>query len=135
MKPAFDSLEAAMAAQDAYMAGLPGWVQVWVTFMTFVLLSAVWFVGTRREARIALAVALLTGMFSLLVGYWFGWSRLWGIVHLLLWTPFLLWLWQRRPKPLDLHAFTLWIWTLMATMAVSLAFDAVDVVRYFSGDP
>lgn len=134
MSPAFESLNAAMAAQQAYMAGLPQWVQLWVSWMTFAMLSGLWFLGERRETRMVLLVAVLTGVCSMAIGYYFGWSRLWGLVHVVLWTPLLVWLWRRRPAP-GLGAYSLWVWALMLTIAVSLVFDYIDVARYFSGDP
>ena len=128
--PAYESLAAAMEAQEIYVAALPGWVQAWMNWMMFAFLSAIWFVFSRREARWALLVILLTAVLSALAGYLFGWSRLWSAVHIVVWTPYLLYLIRRRPSLLSGSGFAVWVNVLLATMIVSLVFDVIDVIRF-----
>jgi len=130
--PAYESLAAAMEAQEVYLAALPAWVQAWMSWMTFAFLSAVWFVWSHREARWALLVIALTAVLSVFVGYLFGWSRLWGAVHILVWTPYVIYLIRRRPSVLSRSGFALWINALLATMLISLVFDAIDVARFLA---
>jgi len=130
--PAYESFAAAMEAQEIYVAALPGWVQTWMNWMMFAFLSAIWFVVPHREARWALLVILLTALLSLLVGYLFGWSRLWSAVHLVVWTPFVVYLLRRRPSPISGSGFAVWANLLLGTMIISLIFDVIDVVRYLA---
>jgi len=128
--PAYESFAAAMEAQAVYIAALPGWVQAWMNWMMFALLSAIWFVVSHREARWALLVIVLTAALSALVGYLLGWSRLWSAVHLVVWTPYVVYLLRRRPSLLSGSGYAVWVNTLLVTMIVSLIFDVIDVVRY-----
>ena len=60
-------------------------------------------------------------------------SRLTGICHLpwLLMLPWLVW----RLLTLDHGAvYATWLWFVCATVAISLVFDAMDVVRWLRGD-
>jgi len=128
--PAYEGLAAAMEAQEVYIAGLPGWVQAWMNWMAFAFLSAVWFAFRHKEARWALVVAAATLALSLLVGYLFGWSRLWGAVHIVVWTPFVIYLLRRRPQLRTRAGFAVWANLLLMTMIVSLVFDVLDLARF-----
>ncbi len=130
MVPAYESLDAALSAQQAYVADLPQWVRMWMGWMEFTFLSSLWFLLARVEARWVLATAVATVFGSLLVGYLFGWSDLWGAVHLVLWTPLVAWLWRRRPSLAGRSGFAVWVHLLMATIITSLAFDIVDLTRW-----
>ncbi|MEE9211920.1 MAG: hypothetical protein V3U29_04625, partial [Phycisphaeraceae bacterium] len=62
-----------------------------------------------------------------------GFTRLLGLGHVL-WVPMLWFLWGRLGQiPAD-EAFGLWIRVLMILNAISLVIDAVDVIRYITGD-
>lgn len=133
MVPAYESLEAALSAQQTYVAALPQWVHMWMGWMEFTFLSSFWFLLARVEARWVLATAVATFFGSLLVGYLFGWSDLWGAVHIVLWTPLLVYLWRRRPPLSQGSGFAVWVHLLMATIVISLAFDIVDVASWLGG--
>ena len=130
MVPAYESLDAALAAQRAFTADLPQWVHLWMRWMEFVFLSSLWFLLARIEARWVLATAIATTVVAFLVGYLFGWSGLWGAVHVVLWTPLVIYLWRRRPPLAERSGYGIWVHALMATIVVSLAFDIVDATRW-----
>ncbi|MCB4456535.1 hypothetical protein [Leisingera sp. McT4-56] len=125
------TLEEAIATQ-------PQWVQIWVNILflgAFVLPLAllIW-----KPSRIA---GLVTVAASLLAGggvYWIygqlGYVRLLGLPHVILWTPLAVWLWRQRARP-DMPAWPRRIILMVcAVIAVSLAFDYVDLARYLLGE-
>lgn len=127
-----------MEQLQAFQADLetaPLWVQYWVQFMGVVLMLAIPFAIVRVEARWAVLVMLLTlpamvGLHSVI-----GFQRLLGVVHVVLWTPFVLYLWRRREKWRVRQTLSgKWIVLLFATMIASLAFDYVDVARWVLGE-
>lgn len=128
--PAYESLAAAMEAQEAYIAAQSAWVRAWMDWMAFAFLSAVWFAPRHKEARWALVVAVASVLLSVVVGYLFGWSRLWGAVHILVWTPYVVYFARRRPHLRTRAGFAVWGNLLLATMIVSLAFDLYDLARF-----
>lgn len=124
-----------IAAFQADVATAPLWVRYWLAFMGVVLMLAFPFAVVRQEARVAALVVALTfpamvGLHSLI-----GYVRLLGIVHVVLWTPFLFYLWHRRGGWRVKETIVgKWILVLFGTMIVSLAFDYSDVVRWLLGE-
>jgi hypothetical protein len=57
-----------------------------------------------------------------------------GIVHVVLWTPLVVYLWGRAKNGEITLPFRLVIWLFVATLVVSLAFDYIDVARYLLGE-
>lgn len=114
--------------------------------MGIVLPTCLLFASFRAEARWVLAALLASQLATQTIGVAFGWNRLWGLAHLVCWTPAVVLLWRRWPglsftprvagRILRLTPiYRLWAGVTLGTMAVSLAFDFVDVLRYFVGDP
>jgi len=64
-----------------------------------------------------------------------GYVRLLGITHIVVWTPFLIYLWRRReiikakPTPARVYFAALFV-----TNLISLAFDYTDLARYVLGE-
>ena len=63
----------------------------------------------------------------------FGFTRIVGLGHIL-WAPMLAYLFSRFGDIPATDAFGLWIRALFLLNAISLIFDAADVVRYLAGD-
>ena len=63
-----------------------------------------------------------------------GYVRLLGIVHVILWTPLFVYLlrraWHGEMRP----GFRVVMWLFVVSLAISLVFDYVDVVRYLLGE-
>ena len=106
----------------------PIWVKYWVDFMGLVFALAIPFSFIRVEARWAVLVMLLTVPTMLALYSQVGYVRLLGLPHVILWTPFLIYLLGRR------HAWRVretiagkWLLLLTITIIISLAFDYADV--------
>lgn len=113
----------------------PQWIYWWVNFMGFVFMLAIPFAFFRVEARWTVLVMLLTVPSMLWLYSQVGYVRLLGIVHVVWWTPLLIYLWLRRDKWRVRETIAgRWIALLFATIVVSLLFDYTDVIRYLAGD-
>ncbi|MDP2151698.1 MAG: hypothetical protein Q8K13_18875 [Parvibaculum sp.] len=125
---------AAQEAQDAYVAALPQWVQYWMYWMLAVLgIGSLVFSFFRSEARWLLLAFFLSIVATMGLGMAVGWNKLWGVTHLVFWTPVAV-LFIRRWGQIDKKSvYGVWFVAALATMIVSLLFDAKDVVEYFLG--
>ena len=122
---------AAQAAQDVYVAALPQWVQFWMFWMLAVLgVGSLVFSFFRYEARWLLRAFFLSIVAAMGLGMTIGWNKLWGVTHLVFWTPVVV-LFIRRWGQIDKKSvYGVWFVAALATMIVSLVFDAKDVVEY-----
>jgi hypothetical protein len=128
------AMEAVQSFLDDLRAG-PAWIWFWVNFIGAVFALAIPFAARRIEARAALLVMALTLPAMIALHSAVGYSRLLGVVHLVLWTPFAFWLWRRRDAWRARETLAgKWIVLLFATMLVSLAFDYADVTRWLMGE-
>lgn len=124
-----------LAAFEADIATAPLWVQYWLTFMGLVLMLAFPFAFVRVEARWAALVVLLTLPAMVALHSAIGFVRLLGIVHVILWTPLVIYLWRRRGEWRVKETISgKWIALLFATMMASLVFDYSDVARWLFGE-
>lgn len=120
------------------MAAQPTWVQIWLMWMAIgaFLLPLLLFIW--RETRIPAAIIVLThtlnGVAVMYLFNWLGYVKLLGFPHLIFWGP-LLWYLVRlvRRETMPVWAYRI-IWVLITTLAISLAFDLVDTVRYILGE-
>lgn len=115
------------------MLAAPLWVQIWGAWLVVVNTAAVVFLK-QREGRIVLAVWALNGATMMLMAQFHGYTRLLGLVHVVWWTPLLLLLLRSRKEFSVADRYGRWLYVLMVTIAISLVFDYVDVVRYVLGD-
>src|SRR5262249_58467614 len=82
---------------QAYVAGLPVWVNVWRGWMFLVFTLAVVFAVRSREAR-WLGVTMIVSLFAYNVASMaFGVGRFPSIAFLVFWTPLAIYLARRRP--------------------------------------
>mgnify|MGYP001292076715 CR=1 FL=1 len=124
-----------LQAFQADIATAPLWVQYWLAFLSAVLMLAFPFALVRDEARWAALVVLLTLPAMVALHSAIGFVRLLGIVHVVLWTPFVIYLWRRRSQWRVKETLSgKWLALLFAMMMVSLAFDYYDVVRWILGE-
>ena len=88
---------------------------------------------SRLEAQLVLGAMLIGfGLMTLLTAL-SGFSRLLGAGHIL-WIPLVLFLYSRLGQIPGDNVFGVWIRVLIVVDALSLVFDAADVVRYIAGD-
>ena len=113
----------------------PPAIVYWVFWLMAINTASILFIIHRVEARWTLAAWLLNGMLIMPYLYdQFGFVRLLGLAHIVVWTPLLLYLY-RRHETFKLPSLTgIYFWLLIVTNAVSLGFDYVDLARYFLGD-
>jgi hypothetical protein len=117
---------------DAYVAGLPLWVNVWRGWMFFIFTAAVVFVIWKREAR-WLGLTMIVSLFAYnVVAMFSGAGRFPSIAFVALWSPLALYLARQRrgltsASRFD-RAYSWWLTTALATLVVSLAFDTYNVL-------
>lgn len=110
----------------------PWWL--WIGLLVVVNAVAPLFFFGSLEARVVLAAILAGAVIQLLIVRRFGFVRLLGVGHIVVWVPMLLWL---APRLANLGAGTVfgrWLFAVVALDLVSLAIDFVDVGRYLTGD-
>lgn len=120
------------------MFSATGWILVWFYWLGLAMVitpvALAFSKATRRDALIV----LLTNIVVVVTMGWLyeqiGYVRLLGIVHVIFWTPLFLYLIVRARNREITLPFRLVIWLFVASLAVSLAFDYVDVVRYLLGE-
>lgn len=119
------------ASQDAYISALPLWVQWWMNWMGIVLfLGSLIFAFVGVEARWLLLAMFLTIPATFLIGYAVGWNNLWGITHLILWTPVAIYMARRFSQIEVKSVYGGWYVLALATLWISIIFDVKDVGQY-----
>jgi hypothetical protein len=116
---------------QAYVAGLPVWVNVWRGWMFFIFTCAIVFVIWKPEAR-WLALTMVVSLFAYnVVAMLSGVGRFPSIAFVLLWLPLAIYLARRRASLASGGRFdqvyAWWVHLVLATLIVSLAFDTYNV--------
>lgn len=129
----------AYAAFDADVKLLPQWVQIWMDILGLVLVvSTVCLLVGKQTRAVGLymlisTVAIVTIMVSMHAQL--GMVRLLGVVHIVFWTPLVLYLWQRlktNPPPPGRYLAAV-MTVLMIVCFAALIFDYYDVTRWILG--
>ncbi len=120
------------------LATQPQWVQIWVAWLSLVLIVTpivlVFWRKTWVDAAI-LAVSLVV-MFAFMQWLYgeVGFVRLLGLPHVVVWTPLAFYVWTRiRSKEtpgIPKAALTIFL----ISIVISLGFDYVDVARWLLGE-
>jgi len=123
--------QATDAAIQAYVAGLPLWVNVWRGWMFLVFGLSIAFVVWRVEARwVALTMVVSTAAYNL-VAMFSGVGRFPSIAFLAFWSPLAVYLYRRRGRCGSAGRFervyATWLRLALGTLAISLAFDTYNV--------
>ncbi len=115
------------------LLGMPLHLQLWVGMLIGANLVAPLFFLEHFEARVTLLAGLLgMALMTALTGR-FGFSRIVGLGHVA-WLPLLAFLVGSLAVVPATAGFGLWLRTVIVLDAISLAIDAVDVVRFLRGD-
>jgi hypothetical protein len=120
----------------------PLWLRAWLVVLGGANLAAVLFAVGREGGRWRLRpepLAIIAAFVAAAVFMdWLyarvGYVRLLGLAHLVCWTPAWIWLLRRR-RALDTGSWLgryVRVWLVVA--GISLAIDAVDVIRHLLGD-
>jgi len=120
------------------VATMPDLLRLWVLWLTVVMIAAPVVLLFYREARgmgaVILAASLAVMIAMHLLYAQVGFTRLLGLPHLLIWGPLAVWLAVRLVRS-DLRAVPQWAAGIfLASICISLVFDAVDVARYAAGE-
>ncbi len=126
-------LQEANAASQAYIAASPPWVQVWVLIMTVVLVPSFIFAFKKTEARWIAVSLLQIVVFTPMLIATAGASKFWGTTHLLFWTAPMMVGFAAILRDGLSSWYLRWLGLASTVMAISLVFDAVDVISFFAG--
>ncbi len=137
--PLYDPTRWEMQEQmDAQVAALSQPVQWWMNWMMLIFFVSIVFVWRHAEARWTFGTMLAT--IPVAMGIFYVWRNvhLFSLAHWLLWAPlaaYLIHRWRyaddekyRRWSP-----YRVWFTLLLATICVSLAFDARDIYLVITG--
>ena len=120
------------------MFSATGWILVWFYWLGFAMVATPVALAFSKATRRDALIVLLTNIVVVASMGWLydqiGYVRLLGIVHVIFWTPLLVYLVGRAKNSEITLPFRLIIWLFVASLAVSLAFDYVDVARYLLGE-
>jgi len=123
---------------DDAVATLPQWVQIWIMMLGVVILGSIVILLFLKATRLDAAIITIAMAAVYPAMMWLyaqvGFVRLLGIVHVIIWTPLVIYLWRRLKDAEIITPFRQVIWLLLATLCISLAFDVTDVVRYLLGE-
>ncbi len=109
-------------------------LRLWVFWLMAVNTASLLFVFRHVPARWVLLAWVINMPLMNYLYETYGFVRLLGLSHVLVWTPLVIYL-GRHWRGFDRRTlFGAWAMTLIVTNGISLAFDYIDVVRYFAGD-
>ncbi len=127
-----------MEAFDADAQLLPMWVQHWMNFIGIVLILSTLAFLFRKDTRMLGVYQLVSIVFTAVTIMWMhsqmGMVRLLGISHIIVWTPLVIYLWQRVRNNPPGPVYRVIMWVTLLTLVATLAFDYYDVFRYIMGE-
>ncbi len=115
------------------LLAMPLHLQAWVLLLISVNLVAPFFFLEHVEAQAVLAAGALGMVLMTALTARFGFSRIIGVGHIA-WVPLLGFLWSQLSEISATDTFGMWLRAVIVLDAISLAFDAVDAVRFALGD-
>jgi len=134
----FEHYQATELALQAYVEGLPLWVNIWRGWMFFIFNAAVVFIVWKREARWLAGIMVVSIVAYNLVAMLSGVGRFPSIAFVLLWSPLAIYFARRLPGLQSLSRFDRlyywWFTAALATLTVSLAFDTYNVAYSLIAD-
>jgi hypothetical protein len=140
----FDALRHAVDLRLAEVDALPQGIQTWMVFMRSLFLSSILFVIWKVEARFVLAMALTTAL--LIIGTKAVFPEIHSgqigqTIHIIVWTPVLLYLFSRRAvflaairaqTPISM-VYGIWALLVIAVLTISLSFDYAGAIKALLG--
>ncbi len=115
------------------LLGIPLHLQLWVGMLVAANIVAPLFFLEHVEARVTLGAGLIGMTLMIALTGRFGFSRIVGLGHVA-WLPLLAFLVGSVTEVPATTGLGLWLRTVIVLDAISLVFDAVDVVRFLRGD-
>jgi hypothetical protein len=129
-------METMMAEMNQQMLLISPGVQLWMNWMMICLGLSVLFAYKYNSARYIMGGFLLTIPAAMVIFYLFGSVHLFGIPHLLIWTPLVWFVYRADIKTNRIKAksvYGVWLRLAVLTMSISLVFDFRDVVLIILG--
>ena len=127
-----------MTSLNADMAKLPQWVQLWINVLMPLLLGSsivlLFNAASRGLAIVSILLSLLGAVGVVVIYAQLGMVRLLGLGHVIFWLPLLLMVVNRLRSSPPAGVFKIAMGVLALTLAVALAFDIADVVRWVLGE-
>ncbi len=115
------------------LLAMPLHLQAWVLLLIIVNIVTPFFFLEYVEAQAVLAAGALGMVLMTALTARFGFSRIIGVGHIA-WVPLLGFLWSQLSEISATDTFGIWLRAVIVFDATSLAFDAVDAVRFARGD-
>lgn len=112
----------------------PAWIYWWTRVIDASNWALVPFAFLDRRAHWALTAWLANIIIILTLFGTFGYVRLLGLSHILVWTPLLYFLMRERRPFRDETWAGRYLYWFMAVISISLVFDYIDLARYLIGD-
>jgi len=117
-----------------YVALQPLWLQIWLIALVGINFAAILFVLKDWRPRIIVLAFVLVALMMGPMFAKFGYTRILGLVHVIVWTPLMAYLWKTRNN-YPAHIWTnRYVYVFMLIVGMSLVIDYVDVIRYLLGD-
>lgn len=110
------------------LARQPLWIPIWVSLLMLVNFASAAF-WNEPTSKLILATFMVSSMLMMGLCSRFGFAKILGLGHIL-WIPLLLHVLTRLPHASG--AFMVYLIAWCIATAVSLAFDVVDVRKYFA---
>lgn len=105
----------------------PIWIPIWVFFLMVVNVASVAF-WTEPLAKLIFAIFMISAMLMMALYSKYGFEKILGIGHIL-WIPLAPYL--LTMLPVTDSTFNNYLIILLISISISLAFDIVDVWKYF----
>lgn len=123
---------------EAAMQNVPQWINVWLMIMAAVFFSGVFFIKNHIEARWVLGgfvFALLFFIFAVPALNLIPLSGLMALIHLIFWTPGLVFLLKNKPFTKGISPFNVWAGLATVCILFSFIFDVRDAFTYLTQAP
>ncbi len=111
----------------------PAWV-AWVAFLGALNVLGGLFFFESVEGQLVLTAMAVAFILMLAIFRQYGFVRLLGLGHIVVWVPLLPWLWFRLGTIGTGSLLGMWVLAVIAADGISLTIDVVDVVRYWRGE-
>ena len=106
----------------------PAWIPIWLLFLMFVNVASVKF-WSEPLAKLIFVTFMISAMLMMALYARFGFKKILGLGHIL-WIPLLVYVLIQLPDAEGF--FKTYLILLSISIAISLAFDIVDVWKYFT---
>lgn len=113
----------------------PDWIFWWTRVIDASNWLLIFFVYFDKRARWAFFAWFVNIVIILTLYNVYGYVRILGLAHIIAWTPLLIYLVKQRKPFMEETWPGRYLYFFMAVITISLAFDYIDVAKYFLGYP